>query len=285
MVYYCGVLAIVVVLMQLVIMFVLPDGKETSTATLTKESIALKLTDTPAPTIPPSQTYTRLSPTNSPKPTITRLPPTTFTPKPTYNPIELAEDFIDEHGVHMRLIPSGEFLMGNDNSWWDNEKPEHTVYLDAFYMDIYEVTNVRYAECVSAGVCQKPTRNNQYIISTYYGRAQYANYPVVYVNWAMAISYCEWRGGNLPTEAQWEKAARSADERIHPWGNSIDDNRLNFCDKNCPGEWADNTVDDGWKFTAPVGSYPSGVSPYGIFDMLGNVRNGCRIGTMIILCR
>ncbi len=190
----------------------------------------------------------------------------------------------------MVLIPAGSFSMGSDpnvglaeckklfykpddckREWFEVEAPIHTVTLDAFYMDKYEVTNAQYAECVKAGQCKPPTDTKSATRQSYYGNAEYDTYPIIYVDWTQAKTYCEWRGGRLPTEAQWEKAARGTDGRIYPWGNDFDGRKGNFCDKNCFLDWANKNYDDGYADTAPVGSYPSGVSPNGVYDMAGNV--------------
>jgi serine/threonine-protein kinase len=158
-------------------------------------------------------------------------------------------------------VPAGNFLMGSTNADTlanSNEKPQHTVHLDAFWIDQTDVTNVMYAKCVSAGACNKPDGLSSYTHSSYYGNTQFDNYPVIHVNWSMADTYCKWAGRHLPTEAQWEKAARGADGRTYPWGNNGPDNTLlNY----------NNSVGD----TTAVGSYPKGASQYGVFDMAGNV--------------
>jgi eukaryotic-like serine/threonine-protein kinase len=156
----------------------------------------------------------------------------------------------------MRLVPAGNFMMGSENGSSD-EKPVHQVYLNDFYMDKYEVTNAHYKTCVEASGCTPHPLTQSRTRSSYYDNSDFDNYPVIFVDWDQAAAYCKWRGGNLPTEAQWEKAARGTDGRTYPWGEGIS------CDK---GNFADCTGD-----TTSVGSYESGKSPYGIYDMAGNI--------------
>jgi formylglycine-generating enzyme required for sulfatase activity len=162
------------------------------------------------------------------------------------------------------LIPAGSFQMGCDssnpaescNSW---EQPLHTVTLSAYSIDKYEVTNARYKACVAAGGCTVPGSVDSSKRSPYYGTSTYADYPVLNVDWFQANAFCAWAGKRLPTEAEWEKAARgSSDTRKYPWGNSAPD---------CTKTNYDSCVGD----TSRVGSYPSGASPYGVMDMAGNV--------------
>ncbi len=170
----------------------------------------------------------------------------------------------------MVFVPAGVFEMGSEDGK-DDKKPIHTVYLDAYWIDQSEVTNAMYELCVQADVCDPLKDTSSYTRSSYYGNVLYDDYPVIYVDWNMAKTYCEWAGARLPTEAEWEKAARGTDDRVYPWGNSFNGNIVNFCDTNCPFDWKDTSSNDGYKDTAPVGSYTGGKSPYGLFDMAGNV--------------
>ena len=143
--------------------------------------------------------------------------------------------------------------------------------MDTYYIDKYEVTNISYQACVDAEVCDPPQKRSSYTHKSYYGNNQYADYPVVFINWSMAKLYCNWRGARLPTEAEWEKAARG-DGRIYPWGNDFMCENGNFMDvRYHNGSVFDAPACDGFNDTAPVGSYKSGISPYGIYDMAGNV--------------
>jgi len=125
---------------------------------------------------------------------------------------------------------------------------------------------------VEERACPKPEMINSETRQEYYGNPQYTDYPVIFVSYMHAVSYCNWVGGKLPTEAQWEKAARGIGKELFPWGNDLlDGNLSNYCDINCTESYRDKTNDDGYRDTAPVGSYPAGASPYGIYDMSGNV--------------
>lgn len=213
----------------------------------------------------------------NPIPAVSIIPTETVTPIPS--PTSWPDSITDPIGASMRFIPAGEFTMGTSAqdaqiecnryntqycqaSRFVNETPPHVVTLDAFYMDTYEVTNANYKLCVDAGVCKTPLNTSSATRSNYYGDPQFDNYPVLYVDWQMAKTYCEWRGGSLPTEAQWEKAARGTDTRPYPWGKGLRCNLANYNSQNngpCTGD------------TTPVGSYAEGISPYGLYDMAGNV--------------
>ena len=221
-------------------------------------------------------------------PTATQMPTQTITATPY--PLEMT----DEKGVKMRLISAGEFGMGgnaNDaliecQKFNNNcnripflvEEPLHKVLLGAFYMDLYEVTNARYADCVSAGICAVPAQTSSLLYASYYGSEKYADYPVIYVDWKMAKTYCEWRSPStgfgkthLPSEAEWEKAARGKDDNIYPWGAQFEGESANSCDKNCPLDPKNTQYDDGNADAASIGSYPNGKSLYGLYDLAGNV--------------
>lgn len=235
-------------------------------------------TPTEAPTQTPEATATP-APTNTPEAT----PTETLTPTPEATPLPQAGSTrVSEVDQMIQIyIPEGEFIMGSDdveaqiilgNGRAYPEIPVNTVYLDSYWIDKYEVTNQQYALCVAAGVCDPPYLNKSETRPSYYDNPEYANYPVIYVNWYMAKTYCEWTGRRLLTEAEWEKASRSTDGRKYPWGNDAPTGEnANFCDTNCPRTIANHNFDDGYADTAPVGSYPAGASPYGVMDMSGNV--------------
>jgi len=192
-------------------------------------------------------------------------------------------------GAEMVLVPAGEFLMGTSEediaAWlaahptderelFADELPQRSVYLDAYYIYKTEVTVAQYRQ-----FCQATGREMPPMPSWGWQDA----HPIVSVTWDDAAAYAAWAGVALPTEAQWEKAARGADGRLYPWGNAWPPpvNAGNFADEACKrsGKYKDWTFiagyDDSYAETAPVGSFPPGASPYGVLDMAGNVWEWC----------
>jgi eukaryotic-like serine/threonine-protein kinase len=208
---------------------------------------------TPTPLPPPADSPTA---TIMPSPTSTLEPTATVTPLPGIGSMRISG--VD--GMMLVYVPEGIFTMGYEVA--DDEKPVHDVFLSSFWMDQTEVTNAMYAKCVEAGACSRPISIASYSRSDYYNNPQYADFPVISVSWCDAGTYCIWAGRRLPTEAQWEKAARGTDEHLYPWGNESPVCALaNFVSQSgvCAGD------------PAAVGSYPAGASPYGALDMAGNV--------------
>jgi formylglycine-generating enzyme required for sulfatase activity len=165
-----------------------------------------------------------------------------------YRPVDMEDYWV--------TIPAGEFQMGEVGV----AEPVHTVYLDEYQIGKYEVTNRQYIQCVKAGSCDPP-------LNLHYTLEEYARHPVTSVNWDHATDYCAWVGGRLPTEAEWEKVASWDDQAktksIYPWGATIDCSFANYRGK-------DNGHDHCIGDITPVGSYESGKSPYGLYDMAGN---------------
>jgi formylglycine-generating enzyme required for sulfatase activity len=212
--------------------------------------------------------------------------PTVTPPAPTEEPTPAGPSLGDARtratdGMVVVYVPAGEFQMGSTDKevdaviargnelgiglkqdFFENEQPAHTVVLDAYWIDRTEVTNGQYAWCVAAGACEPPTDSGGFTRESYYGDSAYDDYPVIWVNWYQADAYCEWAGGRLPTEAEWEYAARGPEGRVYPWGNDEPDCALlNY--------WAEDGRCVGG--TAPVGSYPDGASWCEVLDMSGNV--------------
>jgi len=165
----------------------------------------------------------------------------------------------------MVAVPEGSFQMGCDPTHNDgvvcdaDELPLHTVFLSAYQIDKYEVTNGQYAECVSVGACVAPSSASSRTQTSYFGNPTFANYPVIFVSWYDAANYCAWVGKRLPTEAEWEKAARGTTVRAFPWGDTTPSCSLTNYNYSCSED------------TTAVGSFTAGVSPYGALDMAGNV--------------
>ncbi len=294
-----GVLAVVVVLVGMVTL----ARKERGGSTLTAATAVIgALPATVSPQMPvqtsqPSMVSTRsqevttapsplpLTPADTPVPSptlaSTSIPPPTITALPTLQAGATMIAPVDR--MVMMYVPAGEFLMGAgefDSMAETIEKPQHPVYLEAYWIDQTEVTNAMFAKFVSATGYRTETEQKGSVSYWYeretgkwreasdtdwlrpYGPGSdidgRENHPVIHITWKDAQMYCAWAKRRLPTEAEWEKAARDNDERIYPWGNTPPNNNLsNF-------NWLEND-------TSPVGSYPAGASPYGVLDMAGNV--------------
>lgn len=231
----------------------------------------------------PSISMRLAGPTNTPQPIPT---PTESFPAPIEVPADISAPSTDtmqaiqvmvdpKDGMVLVHIPAGEFKMGSsrtaDPQTLDEELPQHIVFLKDYWIDKTEVSNAQYGMCVAEGACTKPANSHSATRGSYYEDSLYADYPVIYVSWSQAAAYCAWAGRRLPTEAEWEKAARGPDGYIYPWGNTFDGSLANYCDINCRTDWKDNRFDDGYIDTAPVGGYPGGASVYDVLDIAGNV--------------
>ncbi len=161
----------------------------------------------------------------------------------------------------MVSVPAGCFDMGDafSEGHWD-ERPVHNVCISAFSMDIHEVTNAEYAACVDDGACTAPEYPSSFSRTSYYGNAAYDDFPVIWVDWYQATAYCTWAGKRLPTEAEWEYAARGglAGKR-YPWGDSISGSNANY--QNSGDPWDNDT--------SRVKYYAA--NNYGLYDTAGNV--------------
>lgn len=195
------------------------------------------------------------TPTSTPQATVLAPPePTLGATRETGAPALGATRTRERDGMVQVYVPAGEFQMGSETDDSD-EQPVHTVALDGFWLDRTEVTNAQYQKCVTAGTCAASDYAND---NRYNGATQ----PVVGVSWHDAVAYCEWAGGWLPTEAEWEYAARGPEELVYPWGNDWREKVANCSESYCK---------DGYKYAAPVGSFPQGASWVGALDLAGNV--------------
>ncbi|HKI53526.1 MAG TPA: SUMF1/EgtB/PvdO family nonheme iron enzyme [Anaerolineales bacterium] len=177
------------------------------------------------------------------------------TPTITLTSVSLPTQIIVSDNIPMMLVPGGRFIIGYDDD--PDAGPAGLVDLDAYYIDQYEVTNAQYQICVSAGECQPPNDFVSQTRSQYYGTDAFADFPVINVDWTMARMYCEWRGARLPTEAEWEAAARGFEALYQPWGEGA----------GCIYGNYDNCIGD----TQPVDKYLIGKSEFDVYNMAGNV--------------
>ncbi|MBD3320544.1 MAG: SUMF1/EgtB/PvdO family nonheme iron enzyme [Chitinivibrionales bacterium] len=215
------------------------------TTTSTKVPSTSTLTPTDVSTVPAT------TPTVTSTATVTSTPTEMAPagPTPTLLPIEKV------------FVPEGTYLMGSDYNEARPFYPAHDAYTDRFYIYKYEVTNAQYAQCVEARVCSPPTQFSSNTRENYFNNLEeYGNYPVIYVTWEDAKTFCEWRGDRLPTEAEWEKAAKwhpsSGITTRFPWGESFPEPaQANFRGED----------------TTEVGQFPQGESFIGVHDMAGNV--------------
>ena len=191
-------------------------------------------------------------------------------------------------GLVMSYIPAGEFQMGSEDGQ-DNERPVHTVYLDAYWIDQTEVSNAQFSIFVEEVGYQTEAEENGKSWTYLDGEWQdveganwlhpqgpnsdiveLSNHPVTHMSWNDAQEYCKWAESRLPTEAEWEKAARGGLEgKTYPWGDEFDGSNLNFCNVNCPFHWRDSNYYDGYVYTSPVASFSQ--NDYGLYDMIGNL--------------
>jgi formylglycine-generating enzyme required for sulfatase activity len=202
--------------------------------------------------------------TNTP----TATTPPTITPTPT-----LDRRISNVDGMRQLFIPQGQYLRGandTDPEAGDDEFPQVNVILAPFWIDETEVTNAQFTNCVADGNCLAPT-------TCQFGQATFQtgdpNEPVTCVSWQMAQDYCTWAGRTLPTEAQWERAAKGTDNRLYPWGNDFACQNGNFDDELIENDYTvpGGARCDGFDRLSPIGSFPAGASPVGALDMSGNV--------------
>ena len=179
----------------------------------------------------------------------------------------------------VRIPVSGEtttFTMGRiegDDWGWPNEQPAHPVTLSAFEIDRYPVTVSAYEACVDAGGCTAPDSGGDCT----YNASGKSTHPINCVDWDQSSSYCLWVGGRLPTEAEWERAAKGETQRLFPWGDDCPSSWHSSCSgaawtpETAKANCSESICNDGFAATSPVGSFPLGVSPDGLHDMAGNV--------------
>ena len=259
---------------------------ETSNPTASRTQPHLVLTNTPAQDITPEAQTNFVTPTATPTADQTPTPTQTLIPLDEISiPTPFGTMIRPVDGMVMVYVPAGEFLMGSSQAQLDtayflcdrevvnsdcppgrfaDEAPQHSVALDAFWIDQTEVTVVQYQSCIDAGVCPPWDCYNPE------SEIGLPDYPIGCVRWLQADQYCRWVEARLPTEAEWEYAARGPESSVYPWGNTFDVRRTNFCDLNCYNRWRDPSYDDGYNSVAPVGTFPTGASWCGALDMAGN---------------
>jgi formylglycine-generating enzyme required for sulfatase activity len=202
------------------------------------------------------------------------------TPEPPKGP-QAGDVWVNaKDGAEMVYVAEGEFILGATEqevaAWlrdhpddrfgqFDDEQPQRRVHLSGYWVGRTEVTNAQYQRFVrETGHAAPPHWQGEQVW------ARLPGFPVIWASWDDARTYCEWAGGRLPAEAEWEKAARGTDGRRYPWGNEWDVGGVRRCNF-----WSDRQADDGYLEASPVGSYPAGASPYGCLDMAGNGEEWC----------
>ncbi len=182
-------------------------------------------------------------------------------------------------GLEFVYIPSGKFHFGcepQDPQCDDDEKPGRDESVSGFWLGKTDVTVAAWQKCVAAGACEEIAKDDEQ------HRCNYKNgrldHPMNCIDWKQAQAFCAWIDGRLPTEVEWEYAAKGGESRIYPWGDApLDATRANVCDKQCrsgdasTASWAATELDDGFAATSSVGSFPAGASRLGLLDMVGNV--------------
>jgi formylglycine-generating enzyme required for sulfatase activity len=264
-----------------------PPPSETPLPAATASPTPVAPADAPTggPTSSDSQIPTRVTVTHAP-PTETAQADGSLKSTPSNDPYKTWTRGLD--GMVMVYVPGGTFQMGSTDDevsealvrcresyrycnldFYGQEAPQHSVALDGYWIDRTEVTQGQYLRCVEAGACQAPSACEDGERATEDSSSE--DHPVVCVGWQDAQTYCEWAGARLPTEAEWEYAARGPDGNLYPWGGEPGGARQNYCDDTCTDAWADEAVDDGYPKTSPVYRYPEGASWCGALDMAGNV--------------
>jgi serine/threonine-protein kinase len=237
----------------------IPADDETVTTPTATPTVSTSTSDTLAPAVSATATPNPPAPTlrAEPQDEASPPPPATSTPGPTpqASPTDTPEPLIvASPPPGMVLVPAGYFQMGSSTGQ-PNEAPEHPVFLDAFYLDTFEVSNADYRQCVAGSACTPSGAVDSFTYQGYRDEPTYDTYPVVSVTWDQAEAYCRWAGKRLPSEAEWEFAASSPEDLTWPWGDIFDP------DLSAAGD----------PDTQPVDSYPQGVSRFGVHNLAGNV--------------
>lgn len=247
-----GIIIGLFVIISAILIISNPFSVKNTTPTISVEQamaeIQEKMTAEAFTALSAAATQTAMAPTATPVPT--------STPEPAAGMVQISP--VD--GAEMVYIPAGVFWMGaqqNDPEAQLQELPIHEVMLDGYWIDKEFVTNEMYMRCVESGRCSGLVSHDD--INPNYGKPEFMDYPAVYATWDQAKAYCEAVGRRLPTEAEWEKAARGTDGRLYPWGNT-------------PPDAEHANYDNANTGVISVGTYPLGASPYGVLDMAGNAR-------------